>query len=311
MSSPKLSTHQSGYGGRGYADIFGINGGNTLMSVTTAISALDKPGIRQWERQQVAAYAVTHVEDLISRSEEVGYRYLMAVPKFLTPEKVDELDPDINVWNAPEYALNEAAEAGTWMHTYVEDHLSGRYTEDPWRDDQYQMVEAFHEWEAEHDIEVLSLERTVYGDNYAGTADLFARIDGMVTLVDWKTSAAVRESHKMQLAAIGASITTALEVPEGTPGSVAHKLQPKVSAEHGGQEVAWFREEPLPDFERYCVVQIRPGDYDNRGTYVEPFCKMHEIPHAQIETAYKLFRAAVDARLAQRELKALMKEEEA
>lgn len=304
MSSPKLSTHQSGYGGRGYADIFKLSGTDKpLMSITTAIGVLDKPGVRNWERQQIAAFAVTHIEDIKSKDEEVAYRYLMAVPKFLTPEKVDALGPEVDLWNAAEFALNETANAGTWMHTYVEDYLAGRMTDEPYRADQYDMVEAFHAWEAEHDIEVLSLERTVYGVNYAGTADFFAKIDGKVTLVDWKTSAAVRESHKMQLAAIGAAVTTAREVPEGTPGAIEHKLQPKVSEEHGGQLTAWYVEEPLPDFEQYSVVQIRPSDFDNYGTYVPAFCKMHVIPHGEVDAAFNLFTASVHARLAQYELK--------
>lgn len=306
--NPKLSTHQSGYGGRGYSDVFQLNGGNTLMSITTAIGMHDKPGLRNWERKQIAAYAVTHVDELLSRSEEVAYRYLMAVPKFLTPEKVDELPPEIDVWNAAEYVLNELADAGTWMHGYVEDYFAGRFTPTPYRDDQYQMIGAFHAWEADHDIEVISLERTVYGNRYAGTADFFAIIDGVVTLVDWKTSSKVHESHKMQLAALGAAITTAREVAEGTPGAVGYKLQPKVAEEHG-QEKAWFVEEPLPDFQQYAVVQIRPDDFDNNGTFIPAFCKMHVIPHRQIEAAYRLFESAVDGRLAQRELKLLEKEE--
>lgn len=178
MSSPKLSIASSGFSGRGYADIWGMNGGKPLMSITTALGAVDHPGLRQWERQQVAAFAATHVEELAAKDVEVGYRYLMAVPKFLTPEKHDALDPGLDLWNAAEYALNEAAEVGTWIHRYLEEYLNGGFPEDPIREDHYQMVKAFHKWEAEHDIEVLSTERTVYGDKYAGTADLFAKIDG-------------------------------------------------------------------------------------------------------------------------------------
>lgn len=302
MTSPKLSLAASGFGGRGYADIFGLNGGVPLMSITTALGALDKPGVRNWERQQIAAWAATHVEEIEMKEVEVRYRYLMAVPKFLTPEKHDALDYGVDLWNAAEYALNEAANAGTWIHTYIEDHLLGKFPEEPIRDDHYQMVVAFHEWESQHDIEVISTERTVYGDGYAGTADLFAKIDGVVTLVDWKSSSAVRDSHKAQLGAIGAAVTTAREVSSETPGSIKHKLQPKVAVEHG-QEYAWFVEEPLPDFQQYSVVQVRPDDYNNAGEYLPAFCKMHVIPEKEIDAAYKLFLAARDARLAERELK--------
>lgn len=302
MTSPKLSIASSTYGGRGYADVFGVNGGKPLMSITTALGVLDKPGVRNWERQQIAAFAVTHVDEIAAKDQEVGYRYLMAVPKFLTPEKHDELDYGVDLWNAAEYALNEAANAGTWIHTYIEDHLLGKFPEDPIRDDHYQMVTAFHEWESQHDIEVISTERTVYGDGYAGTADLFAKIDGVVTLIDWKSSSAVRDSHKAQLGAIGAAITTAREVGADTSGAVKHKLQPKVATEHG-QEYAWFVEEPLPDFQQYSVVQVRPDDYNNAGEYLPAFCRMHVIPEKEINAAHKLFLAARDARLAERELK--------
>lgn len=309
MSSPKLSIAASGYGGRGYADIFGVNGGDTLMSITTALGALDKPGIRNWERKQIAAFAVTHIEEIAAKEQEVGYRYLMAVPKFLTPEKHDALDYGVDLWNAAEYALDEAANAGTWIHTYIEDHLLGRFPEDPIRDDHYQMVTAFHAWESEHDIEVISTERTVYGNGYAGTADLFAKVDGVVTLIDWKSSAAIRSSHKAQLAAIGAAVTTAREVAPGTDGAVVHKLQPKVSEEYGGQTHAWFVEEPLPDFQQYAVVRVRPDDWKDNGEFIEAHCEMHVVPDSQIEACYDLFIAGRDARLAERKLKQLEKGE--
>lgn len=303
MTSPKLSTHQSGYGGRGYADIFNVNKGKTLMSITTALGAEDKPGIRAWERQQIAAFAVTHVDQIAAKDTEVGYRYLQAVPHFLTPEKHDQLDFDVDLWNAAEVALNDAAEAGTYIHEYIEDYFNDNFPENPMREDHYQMVEAFHTWEAQHDIEVLATERTVYGPGYAGTADFFAKVDGVVTLIDWKSSRNIQSSHKAQLAAIGASTTTAREVHKGFEGAVKYKLQPKVAEEYGGQEFAWFVEEPLPDFQQYAVVQIRPGDTDKYGGWIEPFCEMHVIPQAEIDAGWSLFQACRDVRLAQREMK--------
>lgn len=307
MSSPKLSVKASGYSGRGYSDIFGVNDGNVLMSITTALSSIDMPGLRQWERTQVAAFAVTHLEEIAAKDQEVGYRYLMAVPKFLTPEKHDELDPEVDVWNAAEYALNDAANAGTFIHEWIEADLLDQFPEDPWREDQEQMVEAYLQWKSEHDIEVISTERTVYGDGYAGTADFFAKIDGVTTLIDWKSSRQVRDNHIAQLGAIGAATTTAREVPEGTPGAVKHKLQPAVAKEYGGQEFAWFVEEPLPDFQQYSVVQVRPGDWDGYGNWIEPFCEMHVIPQAQIEAGYEMFTAARDIRKAQKKMKDAMK----
>lgn len=308
MTSPKLSVASSGFGGRGYRALFEPST-PTVMSITTALGSVDHPGIRAWERQQVAAFAVTHVDEIAAKDEEVAYRYLMAVPKFLTPEKHDQLEPEADLWNAAEYALNEAANAGTWIHEYIEDHLCGRFTAPILREDHLQMVEAFHAWEAEHDIEVLSTERTVFGDGYAGTADLFARIDGVVSLIDWKSSRAVRDSHIAQLGAIGAAHSSAREVEESTPGAVYHKIQPSVAKEYGGQVDSWWVEEPLPDFQQYAVVQVRPGDFDSRGTWIDPFCEMHVIPQKQVEAGFELFKAARDVRLAQRLMKEAMKGE--
>lgn len=174
MSDPKLTIGASGFGGRGYFDLFNLNGGKPLMGITTATGFEDKDGLRNWERQQVAAYAATHVEEIAAKDSEVAYRYLMAVPKFLTPEKHDELPLELDLWNAAEFVLNEAANTGNWIHNYVEDYFNDAFPEQPLRDDHYQMVEAFHEWESQHDIEVIATERTVYGDRYAGTADFFA-----------------------------------------------------------------------------------------------------------------------------------------
>lgn len=308
MPSPKLSVAASGMGGRGYRNPFNPEQG-VLPSITTCLGAIDHPGLRAWERQQVAAFAVTHVDQLLTKSEEVGYRYLQAVPKILTPAKVDDLDPNLNVWNAAEHALNDAANAGTFIHSWIEADLLDYFPEAPWREDQEQMVEAYLRWKSEHDIEVLSTERTVFGSGFAGTADLFARVDGVTTLIDWKSSRAIRSSHKAQLAAIGAAETTALEVPEGTPGAFMHKLQPKVSEEHGGQEFAWFVEDPLPDFQQYAIVQVRMDDYDNKGNFIPAFCKMHVIPQAHIDAGYELFLAGRDVRRGQLKLKQAEKEE--
>lgn len=308
MASPKLSVAASGYEGRGYFDLYNLNGGKPLMGITTATGFEDKPGIRAWERQQIAAFVVTHIDEIASKDVEVGYRYLQAVPSSLTPKKHDELPLDLDLWNAAEYMLNEASEAGTWIHDYIEDHFNDAFPEDPIRDDHYQMVEAFHEWESQHDIEVIATERTVYGDRYAGTADFFARVDGVTTLIDWKSSRNLQNGHKAQLAAIGAAHTTAREVREGHPGAIKHKLQPAVAKEYGGQEFAWFVEEPLPDFQQYAIVQIRPGDTDKFGNWIEPFAKMHVIDHTVIEAGWKLFQSGRDGRLAQRELKDAEKE---
>lgn len=306
MTSPKLSVASSGLGGRGYRAIFEEDA-QVVPSITTALGALDKPGLVDWHVSQTAAFAVTHVDDLLSRTEEAGMRYL----QYFSRRKPKDWDaPEIDVYNAAQYVLDDAANTGNYIHNYIEDYLTGNFTTEPVREDHAEMVEAFHAWEAEHDIEVIATERTVFGQNYAGTADLFAKIDGVVYCVDHKSSRAVRDSHIGQLGAIGAAHTAAREVSEGTEGAVYHKIQPKVSAEHGGQVDSWWVPEALPDFQAYGVLQVRPLDYTTKGEVIEPFCALHTIPQAKIEAGFKLFQAGLSARLAQRELNQLEKEAE-
>lgn len=303
MTSPKLSVASSGYNGRGYVDIFNPEK-PILPSITTALGALDKTGLIDWHVRQTAAFAVTHLDDLLNRTEEQGMRYL----QYFSRRKPDDWDsPDINVYNASQYVLDDAANTGTWIHKFIEDDLLDNFTDEPLRDDHYEMAQAYLAWKAEHDIEVIATERTVFGQGYGGTADLFAKVDGVIYCIDHKSSRAIRESHIAQLGAVGAAHTAAREVPEGTEGAVYHKLQPKVSEEHGGQVDSWWVPEPLPVFQAYGVLQVRPLDYNSKGEVIEPFCALHTIPNAKIEAGYELFQAGLAARMAQKKLKDLEK----
>lgn len=305
MTQPKLSLAGSGLGGRGYRDIFGS--GAVLPSITTALGALDKPGLVNWHVEQTAAFAVTHVEDLLRKSEEAGMRYL----QYFSRRKPDSFDdPEIDVYNAADFVLSDLSNTGDWIHKFVEDDLNGGFTETPQREDHEEMANAYLQWKSENDVEVLSTERTVYGDGYAGTGDWWGKVNGVMTLVDNKSSRKIHETHIAQLAALGAAHTSAVEVAEGTEGAVYHKLQPKVSAEHGGQVDSWWRPEAVPDFGAYAVLQIRPSDWTTKGEYIEPFCKLHYIPQAQIDAGFELFSAGLAARIAQRNLKNAQKEEE-
>ena len=304
MTIPKLSQSSSGLGGRGYKAIF-EDGQPVLPSITTCLGALDKPGLVDWHVRQTAAFAVTHVDDLLSRTEEAGMRYLQYTSR-RKPKNWD--DPEIDVYNAAQYVLDDLSNTGDWIHNFIEDDLMGRFPAAPLRSDHEEMADAYLSWKDDHDIEVIATERTVFGNGYAGTADLFAKIDGVVYCVDHKSSRKVHESHIAQLAAVGAAHTSAREVSEGTEGSVYYKLQPKVAEAHAGQVDSWWVPEPVPDFQAYGVLQIRPMDYTQSGEVIEPFCELHTIPQDQIDAGFKLFNAGLAARMAQAELKNLEKE---
>lgn len=303
MTQPKLAVSGSGYGGRGYKQIFGD--GSVVPSVTTALGAVGDPsGLIHWNIEQTALYAVTHIDDLLNRTEEAGVRYLQYVTKKQKAEVLD--DEELNVFNAARVVLDDLSNSGTFIHQYLDDDLNGRFTVDPVRGDHVEMVEAWHTWRSKHDVEVLATEATVFGCGHAGTGDLWAIVDGVSMLIDAKSSRKIGFSHIGQLAALGACDTMAVEVSEGTEGAVYHKLTPAVAKQHGGQVDSWWVPKATPDFTKYGVLQIRPGDFHRTtGEYIEPFCELHVIPQEQIDAGWEYFQAGLMARHAERKLREL------
>lgn len=304
MTQPKLSVAASGYGGRGYKQVFGD--GSVVPSVTTALGAVGDPsGLIHWNVEQTALFAITHIDDLLNRTEEAGVRYL----QYFSRRKPDNWDDEtLNVYNASQYVLDDLSNTGNWIHRFIEDDLNGRFTDTPARQDHYEMAEAYLKWKSQHDIEMIATEATVFGSGFAGTADLWARVDGVPMLIDVKSSRAVRNSHIAQLAALGACDTMAVEVEGETEGAVYHKLTPALAEEHGGQVDSWWVAEPTPAFTAYGVLQVRPSDYHRTtGEYLEPFCKLHTISQEQIDAGWDYFRAGLTVRHAERKLKELEK----
>lgn len=314
MSVPKLVVPASGLGGRGYRNPFT---GEIVPGVTGINDAIAAPGLIDWHVSQTAAYAVTHVDDLLNRTEEQGYRYLQYFSRRMTPEKMDAVD----IYDYSMGVLNDLSETGNFMHTYTEYDRNGWFAPEPSanREDLWQMVEAYHIWQTEHTLEVVSTEMTLFGHTengrgYAGTADWIGEVDGVPTLGDDKTSRKVHETHEAQLAALGAAHTWAREVPEGTEGAVYYKIVPSVAKFHGGQVDSWWVEEPVPAFSQYGVFQMRPDDHDHLGRFVPAFAEFHKIDYTLIDAGWDRFQAGLDARYAARKrklaLKALGKKEE-
>lgn len=60
---------------------------------------------------------------------------------------------------------------------------------------------SFLEWEKGKDIEVLLAECPLTTEGYGGTIDLFCMLDGVPTLVDFKTGSGIYDEHYFQLSA--------------------------------------------------------------------------------------------------------------
>jgi len=289
VTTPHLTVRNSGYSGRGYADIFSTEEKPTpLPGVTTVLGALEKPGILQWSMNNMAAHATMHAQELLDKSEEQSYKSLQYYIGRMKESDFD--DPVRDLRNSSNGVLNDLAELGTLVHEWIECYLTGSELPEVTRPEQAQMINAFLAWAEEHEIEVYATECTVYGQGYAGTADAFWSVDGVKLLNDHKTSRAIRDEHLSQLGALGAAHTMAVPCLPGETDAVEYKGE-------------WFRPEPLPAFTGYSVLHLRPDEYNNQGDFVPAYCELVTIPNEVIDAGFELFKAALAARHGQRSLK--------
>src|SRR6266478_5173636 len=91
-----------------------------------------------------------------------------------------------------------AATIGTAIHAGIEWQLRTRLGEDAGPepvlpDAAAWAVESWKDWATGIALEPLAIERTVYCEvcGYAGTLDLYARVEGALTILDWKSGRAI------------------------------------------------------------------------------------------------------------------------
>lgn len=98
--------------------------------------------------------------------------------------------------NVNQFNLDRAADRGSKVHKAIESII--RYGDCEISDDFAPYVQAFIKWFKDRKIkkdDILDIEKAYAHDKllYAGTMDLVVKIDGVVTLVDYKTSCAAQK----------------------------------------------------------------------------------------------------------------------
>ena len=103
---------------------------------------------------------------------------------------------------------DEMADIGTLAHYLIMCHLTGQTPDtSDYSPNQVDLAEnatlSYYEWEKGHDIEPILVEEALVSDQYGygGTVDLYAAVDGVPTLVDFKTGKAIYPEMVYQLAA--------------------------------------------------------------------------------------------------------------
>jgi len=104
--------------------------------------------------------------------------------------------------------LRRAAEVGTNVHSAIELLLKGvELNSEAYSLTEQIYIMRFIEFFETNEVEVLETETPFVfeGDEYGygGTIDFVGKVNGVMMLIDWKTSNGIYDSHKIQVAAYG------------------------------------------------------------------------------------------------------------
>lgn len=98
----------------------------------------------------------------------------------------------------------EAADIGTQAHRWLESYFKHGVKNDP--PDHPQVCNCIHaalDWLDTHHVEPIEIEKRVYSrkHRFSGTLDKLALVDGVLSLIDWKSSKGMYPEYRLQTAA--------------------------------------------------------------------------------------------------------------
>jgi len=169
--------------------------GIKVPSVTKITGVLDKPALQHW--------AVNTTLDHLRDTLQADTPY--------TAEQIQGILDDAKGarWRQSREALNIGGDAHDWIERYVKAKLlniSG--AEMPTYPPTLAAVKSFLAWEQEHEVHWVASERKVYSrlHNYCGTLDALAVLNGVLTVIDFKTSSGIYPEMYLQVVAYAQAV---------------------------------------------------------------------------------------------------------
>lgn len=231
-----------------------IEGNKMVPGVTGVLSELNKPYLMAWTTKENYKYMVEHYKEVafaVKKRDLVKYEQICLAAKsaYLTKSKA-------------------AADSGTVAHDYIEKYVNNKIEglpvdvnhipkpEDPRA---VECIRAFFAWEKNNKVDWLASELVVGSKihEFGGKLDAIAHINGVFTLIDFKTSNQISKEHFLQTAAYALALKEmGLEVWS--------RIILRIDKEGKG-----FEEMVVPtpiDFDQDAFVQIR--NYSRWNSYV-------------------------------------------
>ena len=162
--------------------------GKKIPSVTTILSALDKPTLVPWAAKCVTEY----LDDLVAANYPPGE----AIPRADIPQMLADSKKN---WRK---ISQKALDVGTEVHKRIEEFIKdGKLPVLANLDPQVALAwEAFSAWVSDNDVEFIESEKIVwYGDSFAGTVDAIATFKGERYLIDFKSSKGFYPENGLQI----------------------------------------------------------------------------------------------------------------
>lgn len=166
--------------------IYMVNG-KRKTGVTTYGGILDKSrALMSWKGQRVADFLLKALKKGKITEELV-----------CAASYIDEIEKE------------EAGNIGSKIHEWAEQYIKSKLNETTLVPDMPDMkavqigINAFLDWEKEHEVKFISSERVVYSKkhDYIGKMDIEAKVDGKLVIVDLKSSNGLYNGVRMQTAA--------------------------------------------------------------------------------------------------------------
>ena len=230
MKTPTIKNRKQTRAGRFYD----IDDCGTLPSVTTILSVIGKPALMAWaakvEREMVTKVSADLYEDLAGTPKMSRAGWLLTLDTRLGREKAHSKE------------LAKAGEIGSQVHELIEWTLKAELMYEagpsPRISDAAQWAYmAWEDWRRAVKLKPVAVEQVIWSreHGYAGTLDLLAEVEGVLTVVDWKTGKAVYGEAHLQNAAYRQAIR---EMGHGDPKQGLIVRLPKVETDPNFEVVA-------------------------------------------------------------------------
>lgn len=211
--------------------------GERYPSVTHILTAIAKPALIAWSANTERAACTEAAADLYQE-------WTAQTPPPIMPRDwyLSTLTARLGAVKAHQKELAKAGEIGTQIHQMIEWTLKTAIGTEagpkPVVSDKAQhAVTAFEVWALSVNLKPVLIEKTVYSKahGYAGTMDLLARVNGILTLIDFKSGKAVYPEAFLQSAAYSIALE---EMGYVLPSSDALIIRlPKVDTDPGVEVV--------------------------------------------------------------------------